>query len=408
MEKLEYIREALRAIASNRLRALLTAAIIAIGITALIGILTAIRAIDESLNDNLASLGANSFTIEPIRWGGRRTGLQKVYKPLRYHEVLRFAALMQDKGSISISTTVSFTAEVKYSSQKTNPNSEVVGCNVGYFEQKDLRTQAGRLLSEAETESGQAIAVIGAEIYKTLFQGRNAIDKTIWVLGRSYKVVGVLESRGSDMSGSTPDRQVLLPLANARALLAGEPQFVVSVQVKDAENFDSIMAEAEMLMRRIRGDQPGMPASFEISRNETLAERLSEITGFLTIGGALVSFITLLGAAVGLMNIMLVSVTERTREIGTRKAIGATPRQIQWQFLIEAITICQLGGLAGIVLGILIGNSVAQLMDLSRFVVPWGAMLLGVTVCLVVGVAAGFYPSYRASRLDPIEALRYE
>jgi putative ABC transport system permease protein len=406
MEKVEYIREAVRSVLSNRLRAILTAAIIAIGITALVGILTAISAIDNSVNTNLASLGANSFTINTEV--GRWERMRKVAPPLRYHEVLQFEAMMKDKGTVAISTVLSFSAEAKYRSQKTNPNIQVVGSNVDYLKQQDVQTAKGRLFTEQEMENGQYVALIGSEIAQTLFDKEDPINKNIRVLGRSYKVVGVLEKRGSDMGGGSLDRSIIIPLTNARILFSSEPTFTVTVQVYRPEEFESVMAEAEMLMRRIRNDRVGAPSSFQIERNETLAEELSKITGYLSIGGGVISFITLLGASVGLMNIMLVSVTERTREIGTRKAIGATPRQIQWQFLLEAIAICQLGGIAGIIMGLLIGNGVARLMEIDVFVVPWGAMLLGVTVCAVVGVAAGFYPSYKASRLDPIEALRYE
>ncbi|GIV38312.1 MAG: ABC transporter permease [Thermonema sp.] len=406
MEKIEYIREAIRSVLSNRLRAVLTALIIAIGITALVGILTAISAIDNSVNSNLASLGANSFTINTEN--NRRGRVRKVAEPLRYHEVVQFEEMMKDEGTVAISTVVSFSAEAKYRSQKTNPNIQVIGANAAYLKQQDLRTSKGRLFTGQEMESGRYVALIGSEIAKTLFGKEDPVNKNIRVLGRSYKVVGVLESRGSDMGGGSLDRGIVIPLTNARILFTSEPTFTVTVQVYHPERFESVMAEAEMLMRRIRNDRVGAPSSFQIERNETLAEELSEITGYLSIGGGVISFITLLGAAVGLMNIMLVSVTERTREIGTRKAIGATPRQIQWQFLLEAIAICQLGGLAGIVMGLLIGNGVARLLEIDTFVVPWGAMLLGVTVCVIVGVAAGFYPSYKASRLDPIEALRYE
>jgi len=211
------------------------------------------------------------------------------------------------------------------------------------------------------------------------------------------------------MGGNAGDRSVLVPLENARTLLKSEnTNFDIKVKVSNPAEIDQVMSEARGLMRKIRHDLPGKEDSFEISKSETLAERLEEISKYLKIGGFIIGFITLLGASVGLMNIMLVSVTERTREIGIRKALGATPRRIQEQFLVEAIVICQIGGIAGIILGILAGNGVAYLLGSQKFLVPWLWMLLGVIICIVVGVISGFYPSYKASRLDPIEALRFE
>ncbi|NJO03521.1 MAG: FtsX-like permease family protein, partial [Bacteroidia bacterium] len=226
--------------------------------------------------------------------------------------------------------------------------------------------------------------------------------------GNKYKVVGILEAQGSSQTGAG-DRAVFIPLENARILLANQdPNFELKVSVSNALDIDLAMGEATGLMRRIRQDPLNRPNSFEISRSQTLADRLANITGYLTVGGAVVGFITLLGASIGLMNIMLVSVTERTREIGIRKALGATPQRIRQQFLIEAIVICQIGGVGGIFLGILLGNAVAIFFNVEGFFVPWLWIIIALLVCLVVGVTSGFYPAYKASRLDPIESLRFE
>jgi putative ABC transport system permease protein len=171
---------------------------------------------------------------------------------------------------------------------------------------------------------------------------------------------------------------------------------------------DYVIGEATSLMRKIRRDPIGEEESFEISANKTLEEELEELTSYLRIGGFSIGFITLVGASIGLMNIMLVSVTERTREIGIRKAIGATPRKIRLQFLIEAILICIMGGAGGVIIGLSIGNVIANIIKAGNFVAPWEWVFMGFVVCLVVGLVSGYYPAYKASRLDPIDALRYE
>jgi putative ABC transport system permease protein len=202
---------------------------------------------------------------------------------------------------------------------------------------------------------------------------------------------------------------IMLPLETARRVAGGQDlTYDITVAVKDPTQLETIMGEATGLMRLIRRDAPGQPESFEIKASESLASRLDNIAGYLRIGGGVVGFITLLGAAIGLMNIMMVSVTERTREIGIRKALGATPLRIRQQFLIEAIVICLLGGIAGVIFGLLVGNLLSSLISSGGFVVPWLWIGVGLVVCVVVGLLSGYYPAYRASRLDPIDSLRFE
>ncbi|MCS6820932.1 MAG: ABC transporter permease [Microscillaceae bacterium] len=414
----ENIKESFRAIRANILRTILTGLIIAIGISSLVGILTAVDSIQASVNNSLANLGANAFDIYATgsRGGGRRGGFgfEKVAKPISFKQANEFKERYQKAHAntrVSIMVNVTGIAEAKYQSKKTNPNSRVVGVNEHYFAVKSFEIVKGRSYSTTELDLGASVAVIGSEIATTLFEKSNPLDKWITVFGNKYLVIGVLKETGSSMGGAGSDRGIYIPLENARRLLADvkrQPNYDITVLLSSTTDFEMAMSEATVLMRKIRQDGIGLPNSFEISRSETLASRLESITSTLRLGGFVIGAVTLLGAAIGLMNIMLVSVTERTREIGIRKALGATPFRIRQQFLIEAIVICQLGGFAGIVFGIGIGNGVAGLLGVTDFFIPWIWIIVSFIICVLVGVIAGYYPAHKASQLDPIESLRFE
>ncbi len=411
MQFTENIKEGLRAIYDNLLRTSLTVAIIAIGITSLVGILTAIDSIQSSITSGLADLGANTFDIKDkaVNKKSRRGMAERTKTPLEYEDVILFKNDFAAADLVSISTTATMAAEVKRLSKTTNPNVTVEGIDENFLTIKSYDIEKGRPFATAELRTGAYVCVIGKEIAKKLFDKENPIDKTINFLGSQYKVVGVLEDKGSMGSRGGTARTIFVPLVNARSLGLGKDLvYTLMAYVRDVTRFELVMDEARGLMRRIRQDQRGKPDSFELSRSESLAATLDQTAGTLRLGGFGIGFITLIGAAIGLMNIMMVSVTERTREIGVRKALGATPAKIRQQFLIEAIVICQVGGIAGILLGIIVGNSVARLLDVTNFVIPWNWMLLSLVVCVVVGIVSGFYPAYKASKLDPIESLRYE
>ena len=237
---------------------------------------------------------------------------------------------------------------------------------------------------------------------------RQLLNKTIKFYGNNYKVIGVLEKKGGFGGDTEEDRNVIIPLINARRLdKNGRMRFNITTVIQDKEQVDFAMGEATGLMRQIRGDRIGEDDSFEVERSDSVTEALDSITNGLQLGGVAIGAVTLLGAAIGLMNIMMVTVTERTREIGIRKALGATPQRIRQQFLIEAITICQMGGVVGAVLGIVVGNVMAKFLG-GAFVIPWVWITVGLVVCLVVGLVSGYLPAKKASRLDPIDALRFE
>ena len=412
MNLIENIREGLRSIAGNRLRTVLTSLIIAIGITSLVGILTAIDGIQNSVDSSFAGLGANTFSIvarqDAFRRGGR---IQKQDEPIDYFDAVQFKRRFPYGATIAVSTVASGAAQAKFGSKKTNPNVQLTGGDGAYLGVKGFTIQSGRNLTTNDVDYGLNVAVIGIEVANTLFEKKlSPLNQVIRVSGNQYKIVGVLAKKGG-FSGGGDDRIILIPLDNARALAGTRRQtFDITASVPSVSDQDEAVGEARGVMRQVRRDPLGQPDSFDIERADDLAKETENITGYLRIGGFGIGFITLLGAAIALLNIMLVSVTERTREIGIRKSLGATPQRIREQFLIEAIVICILGGVGGVVMGLGIGNLIASLVSQGQggFVVPWAWMGLGLVVCVAVGLFAGIYPAVQASKLDPIEALRYE
>jgi putative ABC transport system permease protein len=413
MNIIENMMEALRSIKGNLLRTILTAAIIAFGITALVGILTTIDGMQSSVDNSFAGLGANSFDIKVERRRGRRSGVnEKVQPPLRYVEAKKFKEIFTNKtadATVSLYADVTGIAEIKYESSTTNPNTAIIGVDDNYLTIKGYDLQSGRNFNSTDLELNSNAMIIGNEIAMKLFPQENPLNKSLQVLGQRFTVVGVLGKKGS-LTGGGDDRVALVTLETGRGLSARRTQtFEITTSVPKVNDMEFIIGEATSTMRIIRGDQLGEEESFNIERSDALAKNFEEVTGYLRIGGFGISFITLLGASIALMNIMMVSVTERTREIGVRKAIGASPSLIRMQFLIEAIVICIMGGVGGILLGITVGNIVSSLIsEDANFIIPWGWMLLGLVVCVSVGLLSGFYPAYKASKLDPIESLRYE
>ncbi|WP_423149580.1 ABC transporter permease [Rubrolithibacter danxiaensis] len=406
----ENIKVALQSIKSNRLRTFLTALIIAIGLTALVGILTSIDAIKGSLNNTFSSMGSNSFTIRNrglgIRVGGE--GQQpKRFRPITYRESVEFKTRFNFPALVSVNVFASFAGTVKYGNEKTNPNISVLGADDNYLYTGGYKLAAGRNFSQGELELGSNVVIIGNEIKTTLFPNTDAIDKIISIGSNKFKIIGQYEAKGSSV-GFGGDKVCVIPLLKAKQIMTiNDPSYTISVMTNDPQRMDAAAGEATALFRNIRGLKAGIEDNFEITKSDALAQTLLENIKYITLAAIVIGFITLVGASIGLMNIMLVSVTERTREIGIRKAIGATPKVIRLQFLLEAIVICLIGGLTGIILGILIGNLVAMLLGAS-FMFPVGWVTLGTALCIGVGIISGFYPASKASRLDPVEALRYE
>jgi putative ABC transport system permease protein len=404
----ENIAIALQSISGNRLRTSLTALIIAIGIMALVGILTAIEGIKQFTNDAFAGLGANSFTIQNrgsgISFGNG--GHRKIYPAISYQEAERFQKTFKLPVRISIDFTVSGTAIAKYESIKTNPNIRVIGSNENYIFIKGHKIAFGRNFSTSEIDHGANVVIIGDELRSKLFKNTDPINKSILLGSSKFRVIGVIAAKGSNSFGG--DKFCIIPVVKARQLAAtSKPSFAVVVNVGQPEALDATIGEATSLFRNVRSLHLGQDDNFEIFRADSIQAELASNLNGVTAAGFAVGIITLIGAAIGLMNIMLVSVTERTREIGLRKAIGATPSVIRKQFLIEAIVICLIGGIGGIILGMAAGNLIAVQIS-GTFVVPWFWLFCAIGLCTFIGLSSGFYPAKKAAKLDPVEALRYE
>lgn len=402
----------MKSIKANLLRTVLTAMIITFGITALVGILTAIDGIQYSVTDNLADVGLRNFDIRNKYGSSNVRGgkAQKRFEPLKIKDFERFSELYTIPASISIETSLTGTAEIKKGSLKTDPNVGVSGGNTQTLALLGLDIKNGRNFSEIEVQYGSNVAIMGATVWNKLDINPDSLDAAeITYRGTRYKVIGLLEEKGSFGRGGGPDNTVFLPYLNTMNQAAGRSVSAsITIGIPEGQDMEYAMGEATLLMRKIRRDPVGQEDSFEINQSQSVAETMEEISSRLRIGGFGISFITLLGACIALMNIMLVTVTERTREIGIRKALGATTTRIRQQFIIEAIVICLLGGIAGVILGIIAGNLTARLMEIEGIVIPWLWMLVGIGVCVVVGLISGYYPANKASKLDPIESLRFE
>ncbi|MGB1217223.1 MAG: ABC transporter permease [Saprospiraceae bacterium] len=412
MNTLENIKLALIAVRSNFLRSLITLFIIVTGMTALIGILTAIDVILFSLSDSFSDIGANSFSIErsgeSVR-GNRGGKGKKRGEVISFDQALEFKEKYDYPATVSISIQCTSLATIKYKNEKTNPNVSVKGGDLAYIDTQGFEVEYGRSFSETEIENGVNRAIIGQDIVNTLFnkKAENALGKTISNGNVKYKVIGVLKSKGASFS-SNEDRMILIPITNAvRYYDTPSRNYALSVGVNDATQMDDAESQAIGTFRNVRRLKAGQENDFKIFKSDGVMDILKDNTVTIRLATIVIGLVTLFGAAIGLMNIMLVSVTERTREIGICKAIGASRSNILIQFLTEAVVISVLGGIIGIFMGILMGNALALFFG-GSFVIPWMWIGLGFLICFLVGVVSGFYPAIKASALDPIESLRYE
>jgi putative ABC transport system permease protein len=378
---------------------------------ALVGILTATDSIKYFLTQNFTMMGANTFTIRNrsmnVHMGGGPRK-EKRYEPITITQAMDFKDRFDFPAFTSVFTRATGIATLKYRDRKTNPNVGVMGTDESYFITSGDEIEKGRNFSTHEIQYGYSSVILGSAIAADLFKNKeDPIGKIISIGPGKYKVIGVLKSKGSSM-GFSGDRTCFIPLNNVRTNLPRpNMSFNINVMAKRPEQVDAAVGEATALLRNLRKVPVGLEDTFEITRSDNIAKMLIENIKYVTMAATLIGIITLLGAAIGLMNIMLVSVTERTREIGIRKAIGATKRVIRNQFLVESIVIGQLGGILGIILGIIIGNSISLMIG-SSFIIPWVWIGTGVVLCFFVALLSGIIPARKAANLDPIESLRYE
>ena len=405
----ENIRFAFRAIRANKLRSALTLLIITFGIMALIGILTATEGINRSVMSSFSEMGSNTFAVKNEGQLRRRRRRKAVVSNaiITMQQCQSFKEQYKYPAVVTLSTEPDVATVVKYESKKTNPNVRMLGIDENYLQVSGWSIRAGRNFSKQEIDNGQNVILLGKDVVAKIFDSTShVVGEMVNVGSNKYRVVGLLAPKGA--SAVSNDNNVMIPVLNAKRTFGDEKtSYNLSVMVGNINELDRAVAEAEGVFRNVRKVRLGEDPDFDISKSDKLAQENLQILGNVSMATIFIGILTLIGAGIGLMNIMLVSVNERTREIGVSKAMGATKRNIRIQFLTESTTMCVLGGIIGIIMGVLAGNLVGMGLKVP-FVMPWVWIFFGLVFTFIVGLAAGIYPAIIASNLDPVEALRYE
>lgn len=409
MGTLETIREALQALRANKLRSALTLLGIVIGVFAVIAAVTAVDVIDLYFKDSIKIFGNSTFSVE--RYGvrvGPSGQRERYHPPITYTQVRRLKMKASSDLRVSAQEGFDYDIAVRSERRETNPNARLYGTDEAFLGNFGYEMAEGRPFAEPDVQNARPVALLGAPVAEELFPHSSALGKEVRVGRVRLEVIGVLAEKGSFL-GFDPDTRVFAPITYLMSAYGGGGRNIndVTVQAPAPDELPRAQEEVRQHMRVIRKVEPGAPETFNLESNDSIRSTFDQFTSTLTLGGALVGLISLLAAGVGIMNIMLVSVTERTREIGIRKAVGAKHRNILGQFLLEAVVLCQIGGLLGILLGGLGGNVTALYFDIApSFPWIWAAIAVGGVTLLAL--IFGGYPAYKAARLDPIDSLRYE
>lgn len=407
----ENIKISLESIRSHLLRTSLTILIIAFGIMALVGILTSIDAISYLFTKELTMMGANTFSISNrglrVHIGGKEIKPRQ-NRIITWDDAKRFKEAYNVNAWTSVFIDGTWTATAKYKTEKSHPNINVKGVDEAYIFTSGESIESGRNFTDNDIQYGQHVAIIGHEIVNTLFKNNeDPLGKIIAIGPGKYKIIGVLKEKGSSF-GFSGDRSIWIPISNVRQYFSRpNMNYRINILPHNETDLTAAIGEATGLFRIIRGDKLGDLDSFAVIKSDNLSNMLLDSLSDITLAAIFIGGITLAGAAIGLMNIMLVSVTERTREIGIRKALGATSKVIRNQFLIESVVISQIGGIVGILFGVIIGNIVSAQIG-STFIIPWLWIIVGIVLCVLVALLSGILPANKAAKLDPIESLRYE
>jgi putative ABC transport system permease protein len=407
---LEIIKVAFASLHANKLRSSLTIVGIIVGIFSIIAISTVIEMLQTSIEKGVSQLGQNTFQIQ--KWPAVQTGGPGERAKYRNRPDITIEDYFRLKDKLVEASFVGaeqwqFGKILKSGNKETNPNIQVSGCTPEAFPTNKWVVESGRAFNERDFQSYSRYIVLGPDIAKTLFPNINAVDQEVTIDGYKLKVLGVLESQG-DVFGQSQDNFAVMPLTTFQSMYGKRSRSInITVMAPNKESYNELIEIAEGYFRTIRKIEPGKENDFDIWSNEQLLTRINDITSGVRIGSIVVAAIALLAAGVGIMNIMLVSVTERTKEIGIRKAIGAKKINILFQFIIEAVTLSLIGGVVGIIIGVSVGNLAGSFLNATA-VIPIDWVLIGVFLCILIGVSFGTYPAYKAANLDPIEALRYE
>ena len=408
MRIFEVFRQAIDSIKANKLRSSLTLLAISVGVFAIISANTAVMVLDSYFKDTLSLMGGDVVTVSkfpaismgPTDWEKYRNRQDITIQQMEQLQEL-------SRGATGVGPNRQYrTTRVTFGEHETEPNIGIRGGNEFYLENNAYEIEEGRNFLPEDIDYARQVAIIGADVAEALFEMEGALGKEIRIEGRRYTVIGVTEAKGN-VFGNTLDRFVVIPYTHAAGIYGRNQNIGIQLRAGSVDQVSAVIDEMTGVLRAIRNVDPVAEDDFEIATNESLGGAFDAFTGILYIVGFVIGGIVLLGAGIGVMNIMLVSVTERTREIGVRKAVGATKKAIVSQFLMESVAICQIGGVIGIIAGIALGNAAAIYLD-ANIVLPWGAAIGGLIGITIIGVLFGVYPAFKAAQLDPIESLRYE